>query len=130
MSEDEETVCRLTYKEGKEIKDEAMKPYNKMALELFTMGAITFLLFLGAMLVFQTFDIGDHDTLDELLANGDISQGWYDYELKNLYSKMPIFGATLMLAFMIGSLVMSSISIIEGNKALKKANEEKREEEA
>lgn len=127
MSEDKETVCRLTYKEGKEIEKEARGPYEKESSLLLTMGLVCFMFFFGAMLVCQTFGLEDHQGLDELLANGDITQALYDYEVKGIRAQLPLTGASLWFAFMIGATVMTSIGRIEGKKALKKANDEKEE---
>lgn len=127
MTEDEETVCRLTYKEGKEIEKEARGPYEKESFSLLVMGLVCFVFSFGAMLVCQTFGLEDHEGLDELLANGDITQAFYDYEVKGIRAQFPLTGASLFFACMIGAIVMTSIGRIEGKRALKKANDEKEE---
>ena len=125
MTEDEETVCRLTYKEGKEIEKEARGPYEKESFLLLVMGLVCFVFIFGTTLVLQTFGLEDHSDLDELLANGDITQAFYDYEVKGIRAQFPLMGCNLLFACMIGSIVMTAIGRIEGKKALKKANEEK-----
>ena len=125
MSEDEETVCRLTYKEGNEIEKGARRPYEKISTELWILGLVAFLGCAAAMWVVQTFDIRDHETLDMLLASGEISQGWYDYVIKYMDSQIIMIGFVMMLVCMCCSAMMSGIGSIEGKKALKKANEEK-----
>lgn len=125
MTEDEETVCRLTYKEGREIEEEARKPYEKISNELFILGFAALLGCAAAMWILQTFDIGDHETLDMLLASGEISQGWYDYVIENIRSQILMLGCVMMLICMCCAAMMSGIGSIEGKKALKKANEEK-----
>lgn len=127
MSEDEETVCRLTYKEGKEIEKEARKPYEKISTELFILGFAAFLGCDAIMWVVQTFDIGDHETLDMLLASGEISQGWYDYTIENIRGQILMIGFVMMFVCMCCAAMISGIGSIEGRKALKKANEEKTE---
>lgn len=127
MSEDEETVCRLTYKEGKEIEKEARKPYEKISTELFILGFAAFLGCAATMWVVQTFDIGDHETLDMLLAGGEISQGWYDYTIENIRGQILMIGFVMMLVCVCCAAMISGIGSIEGKKALKEANEEKTE---
>ena len=127
MSEDEETVCRLTYKEGNEIEKEARGPYKKISLDLLILGIVAFLGCAAAMWVVQEFDIGDHETLDMLLASGESSQGWYDYVIEYMNSQTLMVGYVMMLVCLCSAAMMSGIGSIEGRKALKKANEEKEE---
>lgn len=127
MSEDEETVCRLTYKEGNEIEKGARRPYEKISTELFILGIVAFLGCAAAMWVVQEFDIGDHETLDMLLASGEISQGWYDYVIEYMNSQTLMLGCIMMLICLCCAAMMSGIGSIEGKKALKKANDEKEE---
>ena len=125
MTEDEETVCRLTYKEGKEIEKEARRPYEKEAMQLYGFGLGILVVCAVISWVLGEFSIGDHAALDSLLANGDITQGFYDYEVKSMNTQVMLLGCCMMLISFMGAVIMSSIGKIEGKKALKKANEEK-----
>lgn len=125
MSEDEETVCRLTYREGKEIEEETRRPYEKEATQLYFFGFGILIICAVISWALGEFNIGNHATLDSLLANGDITQGFYDYEVKNMNAQVMLLGCCMMFISFMGAVIMASIGKIEGKKALKKANEKK-----
>ena len=124
MREDEETVCRLTYKEGKKIAAKAERPYTSAMLAAMTI----FALLTGMILIFQWLDgIPMHpvtESMSYFVDSGEISQelAWY---LRKSYDGAIIIGGLFgMASTLFLTMVLSSDA---RKKALKKANEEKEE---
>ncbi len=122
MNEDEETVCRLTYKEGEKIAAKAEKPYSSAAFA--TMSIFVFLA--GMILLFQWLDgIPMHpvaESMSYFVDSGQISQelAWY---LRKSYDGAIVIGGLFGMA---SSLFLTmALSSEARKKALKEANEEK-----
>lgn len=124
----EETECRLTYKEGRDIKTEAMRPYMKIAGTMFLMAALV----MGVVIVggaIETLIGMGHPQVDRLLADGDITQALHDYIVQDIDRGRATLGMVLALTVMVGGFVICMIGEIEATKALKKANEEEKKSE-
>lgn len=121
MSEDE-TECKLTYKEGKKIAEKAERPYTSAALA----SMIIFVLLAGMILTIQWLDgIPMHpiaESMSYFVDSGEISQEFAWYIRKSFDGAIIIGGlfgmaSTLFLTMGLGSEARK--------KALKEANEEK-----
>ena len=124
MSEDEETKCKLTYKEGKEIAAKAEKPYNSAAFATMCV----FIFVVGMTFIFEWLDgIPMHPVVESMsyfVDSGEISQelAWY---LRKSYDGAIVIGGLFGMAS--GLFLTIALSSEARKKALKKANEEKDE---
>lgn len=121
MTEDD-TECKLTYKEGKKIATKAEKPYTSAAFATMTI----FVILTGMIFLFQWLDgVPMHpiaESMSYFVDSGEISQelAWY---LRKSYDGAIMIGglfgmaSTLFLTF--------GLSSEARKKALKEANEEK-----
>lgn len=121
MTEDE-TECKLTYKEGKKIAAKAEKPYTSAMLASMTI----FVFLTGMILLFQWLDgIPMHpitESMSYFVDSGEISQelAWY---LRKSYDGAIIIGGLFGMASTL--FLTISLSSEARKKALKEANEEK-----
>lgn len=124
---DEETECRLTYKEGREINKKAQKPYLDRAVLLFGFGVAVFVTCLVMNWVISLVG-APHPSLDMLLINGDITQGLHDYMVAEIKKSSVLTGAIFTMIFIAGSFTMTLIGEIEGKKALEAENKKRASE--
>ena len=124
MSEDKETKCRLTYKEGMRIVELAEEPFIKAKRVTFWMSAI------GTRAIFGMFAIGNAfppEVSTEAIEAGFTAAQW-DYIRESV--NMAIFaGATI--GFLFSFLTLQIIlTVLQGGITkgwLKAANEEEKE---
>ena len=120
MTEDE-TECKLTYKEGKKIAAKAEKPYASAMLASMTL----FALLTGMILALQWLDgIPMHpiaESMSYFVDSGEISQefAWY---VRKSYDGAMIMGGLFGMASTL--FLTMSLSSEARKKALKEANEE------
>lgn len=128
MTEDEKPECRLTYREGKRIQREAERPYLRAVMGIFLFAlALTVLAVLLAQ--FPEFFGTGTPNLDALLADGEISQAVYDYLLEKHESETMNVVASAVLGMMTSSVGFMLVGEEIARDALKKANEEKLDDE-
>ena len=121
MSEDEETKCRLTYREGKRIAELAQEPFSKAKRALYWM-------MVGGLLVcFATFAIDNAfppETPPEAIEAG-FTEAQSDYIGEHI--RIAIFGGSV-LGFLLSTLSsMVALIVLQGGITkgwLKAANEE------
>lgn len=120
----EDDTCRLSYREGREIRLEAGKPYMRAALTALIPAGIL----AGASLMTGLMDgtiLSRPPDLDVLLAQGEISQPVYDYLKHYTVWHGPLIAGTIFGA--LGTIMaMVTLSDHASREALKKANEEKK----
>lgn len=124
---DEEDACRLTYKEGRRIRMEAGRPYMRAALTALIPAGIL----AGATLMTELMDgtlLSRPPDLDVLLAQGEISQPVHDYLKHYAMGLGPAIAGTIFGA-MGTMLAMVTLSDHASKEALKKANDEKEDED-
>lgn len=124
MKEDE---CRLTYMEGKKIEKDVYAPYSKKADLIIAFGFVFFIIVAGLTLLSMNTNhfAADTDDLDELLASGEISEGFYEYERKSIEAQSMMFGLAFFLMTVTAGLAIGMIGDIERKKALREANDRK-----
>lgn len=123
MSEDEETVCRLTYKEGMELAELAERPFTKAKRAVFWMAVIGFV---GLAAMFAIDSAFPPEMSPEAIEAGFTAAQW-DYIRKSVSG---ILYAGSMLGFMLSMLtVQVALTVLQSGIAkgwLKAANEERR----
>lgn len=121
MTEDD-TECKLTYKEGKKVVAKAEKPYSSAMLA----SMILFALLAGMILTLEWLDgIPMHsiaESMSYFVDSGEISQEFAWYIRKSYDGAMIIGGLFGMASTM---FLMMALSSEARKKALKEANDEK-----
>lgn len=117
----EETECRLTFEEGRRVRREAEKPYNRKILLCLILAWVFLCVFtLLADIKYDVLWEGGKAIEDRIIA-GDF-QAIVDYfDYRSIRNAGPIAAALFILCGM-GYAVLG---LLAGKKALKKANEGK-----
>lgn len=124
MSEDEETKCKLTYREGMRIAELAQEPFNKAKRATFWMAVVGFVAIFGMMAIGNMF----HPEVNPDAIEAGLTAAQWDY-IREEISAAIATGATL--GFMASLLtVQIALTILQSGIAkgwLKAANEEEKE---
>lgn len=123
---DEETKCRVSYRDGKEIVREARKPYERATMWAFAIVVVMILASLAAITIDAFVEPSMSMHLQHLVDTGQIAEEVARYldEGDRVAAKAMICMSAL-ISFVSIMFAMMTLGEEAGKKALKKANDEK-----
>lgn len=121
----EETECRLTYREGREIAEKAMRPYSLAMLMAFLTGMIVMCMCGIVIVTDSLYGMLNYGDIDALLREGEISEAVADYLKMSRRESILDLGVEGLIGGSAAAMGFASLGEAMRKRALKEANEEK-----